>query len=536
VISQVLIADDEAGFRTALGIELLKAGHAVLQAADGQGALDCVEKVPLDLVIADAELPGLAGHDLLRLVRLRSPGTEVVLSTECPCPERAVSAFRSGAFDVLRKPTELSQLVGSATRALAAREVRWMRSLHEAGQTLFSLKEPERLASVIVELLCSVMNADVVSLMFPDRAGRLYIADSRGLPPPLLGSVRLPLGERIAGRVAESRRPILLRDELLPNDRFANVESHGRVKSSIIYPLVSDEQLLGVINIGRTSPDHPFGPHDLERAGVVASQIILALKNQRLWHQVAMSGRLATVGQVAGSIAHEINGPLCVVLGQTGIAQSLLEDIATGLKRKRPSVEVLAALEGLRSSLSEAEHAASAIRVIASDVRSAVRQSAGGEGLLDINDAIRGAMRLARTVLRKSAPVEADLDNGLVVEGDLGRLCQVFLNLLTNAAQALESSSVADPRIRIVSTRDGGEIRVDVVDNGPGVAAENVERVFEPFFTTKGPDEGTGLGLAISAEIVHQHGGRIEVQSAEGKETIFRVHLPALPLEARGRS
>jgi two-component system NtrC family sensor kinase len=535
--SQVLIVDREAEFRSELCGELQRAGYAVLQAADGETAIDCVEHVPLDLIVADTELPGLSGLDLLRLVRRQSPGTEVVLSTQGSTLEDTVRAFRAGAFDVLRRPFDLPQLMVSVNRALEMHKLRSMRSFYEAGQALFSLKEPERLAEVIVDLVSSVMEADVVSLMLPDAAGHLYIAHSRGLPRPLRASVRLPLGDRIAGRVAESRQPILLREKLARDDRFSHLESHGRVSSSIVYPLVAADHLLGIVNIGRTSDTHLFGPPDLERAGVVASQIILALNNHRLWRQISMSERLATIGQIAASVVHEINNPLSVVIGQTYNAQCLLEDITSDLKREKvSSPKIEATLDELRSALSESENAATRISAIATDVRTAVRQSEGGDGILDINDAIRAAIRLASAALRKSAQVDQSLDADLLVRGDQGRLCQVFLNMLLNAAQALKAFPVTLPKIRLVSSREGAEVRIDVSDNGPGISAENIARIFEPFFTTKGPDAGTGLGLAISAEIVQRHGGRIEVQSVEGEGTRFTVYLPALAPEPAGHS
>jgi two-component system, NtrC family, sensor kinase len=109
-----------------------------------------------------------------------------------------------------------------------------------------------------------------------------------------------------------------------------------------------------------------------------------------------------------------------------------------------------------------------------------------------------------------------------IIKCHLGELNQVFLNLLINAAQAIEHSG----RIGVESAYRDGEIVVSVSDTGIGISEEKLPRIFEPFYTTKDVGQGTGLGLAISYGIVEKHGGRIEVDSKVGEYTRFIVHLP----------
>ncbi|HLF98491.1 MAG TPA: ATP-binding protein, partial [Methylococcaceae bacterium] len=111
---------------------------------------------------------------------------------------------------------------------------------------------------------------------------------------------------------------------------------------------------------------------------------------------------------------------------------------------------------------------------------------------------------------------------------------QVFMNMLVNAAHAIEEKGV----IRIRTGRENGQVWVEIADNGKGIAPEHLKKIFEPFFTTKPVGKGTGLGLSVSYSIVQKHGGRVEVESEVGKGTTFRVWLPIrhTPLESPGKT
>jgi signal transduction histidine kinase len=126
----------------------------------------------------------------------------------------------------------------------------------------------------------------------------------------------------------------------------------------------------------------------------------------------------------------------------------------------------------------------------------------------------------------KNIRVEKQIDPGLRLPGFAGQIDQVFMNLITNAAQAIGDR----PRggtIHIAAARSDGEVEVTVADDGPGIPPEVISRIFDPFFTTKDVGEGSGLGLSIVHGIIERHGGHITVQSRVGEGTTFRVMLPA---------
>ena len=145
----------------------------------------------------------------------------------------------------------------------------------------------------------------------------------------------------------------------------------------------------------------------------------------------------------------------------------------------------------------------------------------------DINEAISAALEMLRGRLdRYGITIEEHKSELPLVAGSPAQLNQVFLNLLVNAMQAIEVLNRADGRITITTEERGGEILVEVTDNGCGIPEENLPRIFTPFFTTKEVGDGTGLGLSITHGIVQDHGGRLQVESIAGQGTCFRVILP----------
>lgn len=410
--------------------------------------------------------------------------------------------------------------------------------MDQMSRAILAVQEPNKLLEMVVEVVMSVMAADNVSLMLPSIDKRLFIAHSHGLPVDCLAET-IALGERVAGRVAVSRQPTLIQAELSSDPRFADVKSFRRTKSSIVYPLFLGERLVGVLNIGRISNLRPFRKQDMERATVLTSQILLALENQRLLHQLAATERLAAVGQLATGIAHEINNPLSYVLFSQGSLFERVSDLKrlasllaqgadlTALQVWWREVGEMAFVDEIQQCLSETEEGLTRIREIASDMRTLAKSDNERFLKMDINDAIRTALRMANAELCQRASVLTRLGAGVEVSGNVGRLSQVFINLLINAAQASRRQPAVSNEIVVTSRRFGDRVIVEVSDNGPGIGPERLARIFEAFYTTKEGQNGTGLGLSISRDIVHKHGGELRVRSLVGRGATFTVDLPA---------
>ncbi len=459
-------------------------------------------------MLSDIRMPGLSGLDVLKHVRATAPDTEVIISTGHANLETAIACLRAGAFDLLQKPFVTDHLLSSVDRALERKRLRSATSLYRACQVIFASPPDARLPHHIVDVAMDVMAAADASLMLVGPAGDVYVAYEAGAQscPERAGAVIAP-GEGVAGQVLVDRAPVL------------RVDDDG--VSSIVYPLVVGERAVGVLNLRRAGRP-AFSDNDVERAGVLASQVLLALENARLLGQVVAAERLACIGQLAASVAHEINNPAAFTLSALGFAKEALAELGSG---REPSDNALAELQ---EALDDGIVGAERIKEIAADLKSLARS---GEGVppacVDVNDVVRSALRVAAAEVKKhGASVRDDLAAGVDVRVNPGKLSQVFLNLVVNAAQAMAGQATAK-EIRLRTRRDGDSVVIDVEDSGPGIPPQHVARLFEAFFTTKGADVGTGLGLWISRQIVRGFGGELAVRTAAGAGACFTVVLPA---------
>jgi two-component system NtrC family sensor kinase len=229
--------------------------------------------------------------------------------------------------------------------------------------------------------------------------------------------------------------------------------------------------------------------------------------------------RLATAGQLAAGVGHEINNPLSYVLANQMYASEEL----SRLKVPTPGVD----LEEIQRALVQAQLGAERIRDIVRDLRTFARGDPEAMGPVDVQATLEFSISMAAPQLRQRAQLVRKYSPTSYVHGNESRLGQVFLNLLINAAQAIPEGNAAGHSVTVV-VRDGepGWVIVEVSDTGSGIAPEHLPRIFEPFFTTKPVGVGTGLGLSVCHGIVVGMGGRIEVDSELGKGTTFRIRLP----------
>ncbi len=229
--------------------------------------------------------------------------------------------------------------------------------------------------------------------------------------------------------------------------------------------------------------------------------------------------RMIAIGTLAAGVGHEINNPLAYVHANVAFAIEELAALAAEVPSPRLR-EVLAALE-------EARLGTTRIRDIASDLALFSRAEPTAEPEpVDLHAVIDSAIAMARNEIRHRARLVRAFGPAPTVLGVASRLGQVFLNLLVNAAHAIEPGQAARNAVRVETRLDGDAVEVAISDTGSGIEPAVLDRIFEPFFTTKPPGRGTGLGLPICRRIVEEHGGAITVESEPGRGTTFRVRLP----------
>ncbi len=241
--------------------------------------------------------------------------------------------------------------------------------------------------------------------------------------------------------------------------------------------------------------------------------------------RLAVADRMASIGMLASGVAHEINNPLMFISNN-------LEFVSNELKMVEHPLQ-----DSLGDALTDVRLGCDRLGTIASTLLRLSRNQ-GSSGNVDLDRVLDDLLRLGRLHLQRQARVTFEPGSNLQVAGDGTRLSQVFMNLLVNAAQAVEQRQDGPRTIHIRTyKRAMDQAVVEIRDAGCGISQKDLNHIFEPFFTTKRMGQGTGLGLALSARIVEDHGGVIEVESTQGLGSVFSVVLPlpaAVPLSAHG--
>jgi len=242
--------------------------------------------------------------------------------------------------------------------------------------------------------------------------------------------------------------------------------------------------------------------------------------------KLVQSEKLATAGQLAAGVGHEINNPLSFVIGNIHFA---LEQLS-GLSPEQPVGQHLQeSLDALR----EAGVGAERIRGIVMDLKRFARADESLMGPVDVQQALEFSLSMALPHIRHRAHVERRFSPVTKVLGNEAKLGQVFLNLMINAADAMPEGDVARNRLTLTTRMENERVVVEVSDTGRGMTPEVLERAFEPFFTTKSVGSGTGLGLSICLGLVQGMKGELSATSRPGVGSTFRVVLPPATEPAR---
>ena len=551
----ILVVDDDRGIVNALARTLTARGHVVVKAQTQKEALACMEEREFHLAILDINLTGGDGIELLAQVKARAPHTEALILSGYNSFENAMRGLRAGAFDFLEKPYDDERLAHTIDRALEHRRLLQTTALYQAVQVVFRASDIERLPEAIVNVSMEVMAADAVTLLLPGFDGKFYVGHAFGLDAEVARTTRIAVGEGVAGHVISARKPLVIGGDASLHEALAGVTPRKRVRSSIVYPLVLANEVLGVLTFNRLTDDKPFGAADLDKAGVLASQVLLALENARLVRQNATVEKLAAVGQLAAGIAHEINTPMQFVGDSLYYLREAFTDLVRligGFEETLLRLEAAPSLDATHAILRQARDTASledladmrtsvpaAIDRAAAGVERVTRivmavkelQGSGARGEVEANldDCLRSALLLS--FARYDGVADVDLELGVLppVACHPGELTQVFLNLIVNAAQAVTASVAGSDRrgtIQVRARKDGDFALVSIEDSGGGIAIPIQPKIFEPFFSTKPVGQGTGLGLSTARTLVEKHGGSLTFQTQVGFGTRFSLRLP----------
>lgn len=425
----------------------------------------------------------------------------------------------------------------------------------------------------IIEHIVAGFDADSGSLALAGEEGEsLTIVAGIDLPDGVIGKV-VPMGEQILGHVAvrgepqliNGEPPIELKDKRIPRSEL-------RVASAVCWPLMDRNRTIGAVAINRGPESPPFTEADVDQGRIVIEFIGLMFQNASLQQdqkrqiekleamnkqmqnvelQLIQSEKLASIGQLAAGVAHEINNPLAYINANLNSLKRYTDYLfryVEGIDSLREMLEGdpeiqqrLAALgqpldlpflkQDLVEIIDESREGMRRVKQIVQELKTFSRMDDAHSVQVDIHGSLTGALKMVRHELKHRADIVEEYGELPLVECVPAQLGQVFLNLLVNAAQAIRYWGTITIR---TGTSGEGWVWVSVSDTGSGISDEDLKHIFEAFYTTKPVGQGTGLGLAVSYNIVEQHGGRIEVESELDVGTTFTVYLPVNP--PRGRS
>jgi two-component system, NtrC family, sensor kinase len=447
----------------------------------------------------------------------------------------------------------------------------WLRALYELGQAAASGAEPLRVQQSILEHIVAGFGASSgsIALCVEGSETQLEIVAGTDLPPGVVGS-RLPQGTGVFGHIVATGEPILINGDVaetgLPLRRFER--SDRRTHSAMCWPLRVQGRIIGAVSVNRAPGNPRYSVDDLDRGQALTSLLALVIANHRMHverdtrilelstlnasmrrmntllaetqDQLIQSEKLASIGQLAAGVAHEINNPIGFVLSNLGTLESYLAsvfallDIYIEEERALPAPIERARVmrerfdfafvhEDAKALLAESRDGLLRIKNITQDVKGYSR--GGPEEVwerVSLREAVESTLNIAHNEIKYKARIETRYGEVPDIECMPSRLQQVFLNLIVNAGQAIEDNGT----IRISTGATGNEAWVSVEDTGCGMSEESLKHIFEPFFTTKPVGKGTGLGLSVSDSIVRRHGGRIEVDTEVGRGSRFTVHIP----------
>jgi signal transduction histidine kinase len=256
---------------------------------------------------------------------------------------------------------------------------------------------------------------------------------------------------------------------------------------------------------------------------------------ERTQRRLYQAEKMASVGSLAAGMAHEINNPVGFIRSNIATAAGYLTKLRQALEAARSgdraaaeaawrTLDIDFILQDFPVLLSESADGAERIARIVANLKAFASIDIADATPIDLNDAVRAVVDIVRDRLPEGVALEIDARPLPKISCDPSRINQVLFALVENARQALGKGERG--AIRIATRHAGGEIRISVADNGCGIRPEILNRIFDPFFTTHDVGKGMGLGLTVSRDIVAAHQGRIDVESAPGRGSIFTVCLP----------
>jgi PAS domain S-box-containing protein len=514
----LLLADDEEGIRKVLGIYLADGGFDVLTAEDGLQALDLFRKENPPIVLTDLRMPGLDGIELLRIIKSERPETEVIMITGHGDMDLAIESLKLEATDFVTKPINDDVLAIALKRA--QERIAMRRQLQGYTENLENLVRQQAARLVETERLAAIGQAlEGISSAFRNMAGEVEGGVRFFNEMPCFVSIhdrdlkvlavnplyRERLGDRVGGRSWEVYEERQDPARTCPVGRTFESGQAQRRRETLVYCDGSRwPAMVHTVPIRTSSGE----------LQLVLEFVVDLSEVERLRQELqATQDRLTSLGLMLSTVSHGVKGILTGMDAGVYLAES-------GIRKNRPDQ----ALEGLETVKEMVER----VRRVVLDVLYFSKERPLEGKRVQVKGFVDDLLALASTRIRRHAiELRTQIPGGLgEFEVDEDTAAPALLNLLDNAVDAC----AGDPRkpAHRISFRVRGDeqgLTFEIEDDGAGMSPDTRDKIFDLFFSSKGR-AGTGLGLFIARQAIRQHGGEIEVDSAPGRGSCFRVRWP----------
>ncbi len=563
---EILIVEDDIISRSILKNMLVEMGNTVIEAEDGERAWKILESKKLKMVISDWMMPGMNGLDLCKKIR-SEPFKEyvyVIMLTAKDGRADLVEVFRAGADDYIPKPFDPEELrarvmTGSRVIDLESRHKALAHTLIESRNKLRIVFDSfkEEILSVNREMNIVSVNkafanrlqktpAEVVGMNCMDKAftGTNVLCEA-AIQPLIANAFESGAGvDKLFTAKDDGGHPAYRQITCLPiQDEFKKVFQVVVVSRDITEERQKTEEI-----------------HHLNEQLMATSAKVEAQNNElkntlkRLEDtqaQMLQSEKMASIGQLAAGVAHEINNPTGFISSNLKTLQDYQDDIGQLINKYH---ELIAIVENDRSAeipesikqriqdirffeqdidigyikeditdlIADCREGTARIKKIVIDLKDFAHPGEDRIQSMDINRGLESTLNVVNNEIKYKATVQKDFGDLPEIKGFPQQINQVFMNILVNAAQAIEKRGQIVVKTRHVDDH----VEIMISDTGCGISRENLQKIFDPFFTTKDIGKGTGLGMNIAYNIVNKHNGTIAVSSEVDKGTAFTIRLP----------
>ena len=563
---EILIVEDDYISRSLLKKMLVEMGNTVIEAENGDQAWEILQTKQIKIVVSDWIMPGLNGLNLCRKIRSESYKyyVYVIILTAKDSKTDLVDVFSAGADDYIPKPFDPEEL---RARVMTGVRVIDLEDRHKKlANTLIESRNKLRIVldSLTEEIISVDQNKQIVSV------NKAFAGQMKTSPQSVVGKNCF---------TEECCQATFLSDKSIQDDIdkvFKTGESIKKLftthydekvdyKKISCVPIRNEfDEVFQVVIVSQDITEEKRRTEEIQSLNdqLISKSAEIETQNSELKQtlkrledtqaQMLQSEKMASIGQLAAGVAHEINNPTGFVSSNLKTLLDYQNDITRviekyhelraeleGNQNETLSTQVvkgrLATIKALESDIDidflmeditdligDCREGMDRIKKIVTDLKDFAHPGEDKVQMLDINRGLESTLNVVNNELKYKASVTRELGELPQIKGYPQQLNQVFMNILVNAAQAIERKGEITVRTRLVDD----QIKIEISDTGCGIPKENLQKIFDPFFTTKDVGKGTGLGMNIAYNIVKKHNGMIQVDSIVGKGTLFTINIP----------